>query len=92
MFRTQTPGGFAALLFAFVLAMTWTGSSHTKPFPSGVQLVANEAAHRVDVLIDGQPFLTYEDKSPLEGPGHEYFGFDNWESDAWFDDLVITPL
>jgi hypothetical protein len=43
-------------------------------------------------LIDGQPFLAYEDKSPLEGPGHEYFGFDNWESDAWFDDLVITPL
>ncbi len=46
----------------------------------------------IDWLIDGQPFLTYEDKSPLEGPGHEYFGFDNWESDSWFDDLVITPL
>lgn len=42
--------------------------------------------------IDGEPFLSYEDRQPLEGPGHEYFGFNNWESDSWFDDLVITPL
>jgi hypothetical protein len=42
--------------------------------------------------IDGAPFLRYDDRSPLEGPGHEYFAFNNWESDSWFDDLVITPL
>jgi hypothetical protein len=46
----------------------------------------------VDWQIDGQPFLTYEDKQPLDGPGHEYFAFNNWESDSWFDDVVITPL
>ncbi len=38
------------------------------------------------------PFLQYRDKDPLEGPGHSYFGFNNWESDTWFDNLVITPL
>jgi hypothetical protein len=38
------------------------------------------------------PFLTLDDASPLEGQGHEYFGFNNWETDTWFDNLVITPL
>jgi hypothetical protein len=46
----------------------------------------------VDWNVDGEPFLSYEDKSPLEGAGHEYFGFDDWETDVHFDDLVITPL
>jgi hypothetical protein len=35
------------------------------------------------------PFLRYDDPAPLSGPGHEYFTFDNWESDSWFDNLVI---
>lgn len=39
-----------------------------------------------------KPFLTFEDANPLEGQGHEYFGFNNWETDTWFDNLVITPL
>lgn len=38
------------------------------------------------------PFLRYEDPRPLEGAGHEYLGFNNWETDTWFDNLVITPL
>jgi hypothetical protein len=38
------------------------------------------------------PFLVLDDPTPLEGPGHEYFGFNNWEADTWFDNLVITPL
>jgi len=38
------------------------------------------------------PFLVYDDPHPLEGTGHEYFGFNNWETDTWFDNLVITPL
>jgi len=42
--------------------------------------------------IDDQVFLEYDDLRPLEGAGHEYFGFNNWETDTWFDDLVITPL
>lgn len=42
--------------------------------------------------IDGQLFLELDDPRPLEGSGHEYFGFNNWETDTWFDNLVITPL
>lgn len=38
------------------------------------------------------PFLELVDAQPLEGPGHAYFGFNNWETDTWFDNLVITPL
>lgn len=38
------------------------------------------------------PFLSYDDPSPLEGDGHEYFAINNWESDTYFDNLVITPL
>jgi len=37
------------------------------------------------------PFLRYEDPRPLEGSGHEYLGFNNWETDTWFDNLLITP-
>lgn len=59
MFRPQRPRGLAALLLAFVAALTWTGASQTKPSAKGVQLVVNEAARRVDVLIDGQPFTSY---------------------------------
>jgi hypothetical protein len=49
---------------------------------------------RIDWWVDDMdtPFLSYEDRQPLEGPGHEYFGFNNWESDSWFDNLTITPL
>jgi hypothetical protein len=38
------------------------------------------------------PFLKLDDPAPLEGQSHEYFGFNNWETDTWFDNLVITPL
>ena len=59
MFRSQRLRGLAALLLGFFATTPWTGSSQTKPPHSGVQLVVNEAAHRVDVLIDGQPFTSY---------------------------------
>src|SRR6185295_17047286 len=37
-------------------------------------------------------FLMLDDPRPLDGSGHEYLGFNNWETDTWFDNLVITPL
>lgn len=39
-----------------------------------------------------KPFLELADPNPLEGSGHEFFAFNNWETDTWFDNLVITPL
>ena len=41
---------------------------------------------------DPTPFLQYDDPAPLDGTSHEYFAFNNWETDTWFDNLVITPL
>jgi hypothetical protein len=38
------------------------------------------------------PFLTFDDPRPFTGAGHEYLGFNNWESDLWFDNLVIRKL
>jgi hypothetical protein len=42
--------------------------------------------------LDGKGFLDMEDNAPLVGPGHEYFGFNNWESEVLFDDLAIYAL
>ena len=51
-------------------------------------------AVRTPWFIDdmARPFLEYNDPQPLELAGHEYFAFNNWETDTWFDNLVITPL
>lgn len=48
--------------------------------------------NKVSWWIDGQLFLIYDDPHPLENAGHEYLGFNNWETDTWFDNLVVTPL
>jgi hypothetical protein len=77
---------------------------HAKDIPMRVapQVVPNQHYHwrimrrarTVTWFIDDmtKPFLELVDKAPLEGAGHEYFGFNNWETDTWFDNLVITPL
>ncbi len=38
------------------------------------------------------PFLVYDDPTPLDGDAHSYFAFNNWETDTWFDNLVVTPI
>ncbi len=43
-------------------------------------------------LVDGRPFLTYDDPKPLEGEGHDRFGFSSWEADVFFDRLDVQPL
>jgi len=47
---------------------------------------------RVEWFIDGKPFLSMDDPAPLSGERHAFFGFNNWQSDLWFDNLKITPL
>jgi hypothetical protein len=46
---------------------------------------------RIDWFVDDMttPFLSYDDARPLSGAGHEYLGFNDWESDLWFDNLVV---
>jgi hypothetical protein len=46
---------------------------------------------KISWSIDGTPFLEYDDPAPLEGPGHEYFGINDWESDLAFANLKIAP-
>jgi hypothetical protein len=44
------------------------------------------------VLVDDELLLEMHDREPLGGRGHEHFGFNNWQSDLWFDNLEVTPM
>ncbi len=55
-----------------------------------IERKANQLTWFIDDMTT--PFLQYVDPRPLDGMGHEYLGFNNWETDTWFDNLVISPL
>jgi hypothetical protein len=44
------------------------------------------------VRVDGVEWMKYQDTDPLFGAGHDRFAFSSWESDVWFDNVVVTPL
>jgi hypothetical protein len=44
---------------------------------------------RISWFLDGKPFLTAQDKQPLNGP---VFGFNNWNSRFYVDNLKIFKL
>jgi hypothetical protein len=46
----------------------------------------------VQWLVDDIEIHVFADPDPLAGPGHEHFGFNDWEVPVCFDNLVITPL
>lgn len=56
------------------------------------RLVVERRGNVVTATADGEELARMTDPSPLEGRGHEYFAFNNWQSDLWFDNLRITPL
>lgn len=41
--------------------------------------------------VDDIELLDYPDPEPLKGPGHEHFGFNDWEVPVCFDNLQVTP-
>jgi hypothetical protein len=43
-------------------------------------------------LVDDMEILTYPDTEPLAGPGHEHFGFNDWQVRLCFDNLRVTAL
>ena len=43
-------------------------------------------------FIDGKLFMEFDDPFPLEGRGHDRFGFSSWEAQLFFDNLKIEPL
>jgi len=42
--------------------------------------------------VDDLEILSYPDPQPLKGPGHDHFGFNDWEVRACFDNLVVVPM
>jgi len=42
--------------------------------------------------IDDKIVFELDDPEPLAGPGHEHFGFNNWEVELGFDNLKIRAL
>ena len=48
--------------------------------------------HTLQLFIDYELVLAYDDKSPLFGPRNNKLGFTNWASDVFYDDLKITAL
>ncbi|HXU70996.1 MAG TPA: hypothetical protein VN947_16795 [Polyangia bacterium] len=52
--------------------------------------ISRKGGH-IEWEIDGKPFLSFDDRRPLEGSGHSYFAFNDWEAELHFDNLKITP-
>ena len=48
--------------------------------------------HTVEMFIDGERIVAYDDKDPLVGPKNDKMAFTSWESEVLYDDLKITPL
>jgi len=42
--------------------------------------------------VDGNEMLSYPDPAPLVGPGHDHFGFNNWDVKVCFDNVHVVPL
>jgi hypothetical protein len=48
--------------------------------------------HTVRFTVDDTLLHSFDDPEPLAGPGHEYFGFNDWDVPVCFDDVLVTPL
>ncbi len=46
----------------------------------------------INWFIDSKQVLSMRDRHPLYGPRNRWFGFTNWASDVWFDNLKIIPV
>jgi hypothetical protein len=46
----------------------------------------------LELYIDGELVVKYPDPSPLMGARNNKLAFTSWESEVYYDDLVITPL
>lgn len=49
-------------------------------------------AHVITAWVDDQELVSMTDPDPLEGPGHDHFAFNDWESELVIDNVRITPL
>lgn len=42
--------------------------------------------------VDGELYMTYQDKAPLRGSGHRFFAFNDWTAPVQFDNLRVYRL
>jgi hypothetical protein len=42
--------------------------------------------------VDGNEMLSWTDSTPLTGPGHDHFGFNDWDVKVCFDNVKVVPL
>jgi hypothetical protein len=42
--------------------------------------------------VDGNEMLSWTDTAPLSGPGHDHFGFNDWDVKVCFDNVKVVPL
>ena len=54
--------------------------------------VERNDGHSVRWYVNGLEYLTYDDKEPLAGIGHDHFGFNDWNVKVCFDNVKVTPL
>ncbi|HVU01009.1 MAG TPA: DUF6250 domain-containing protein [Polyangiaceae bacterium] len=54
--------------------------------------VVRDDGKTVRWYVDDLEILQYPDPEPLSGPGHDHFGFNDWDVKACFENLVIVPL
>ncbi len=47
---------------------------------------------KIEWSVNGVVYFTLADPEPLSGPGHEHFGFNDWEAPVCFDNVKVTPL
>jgi hypothetical protein len=66
------------------------------------QPVAEGRSYRIEIersdgrtvrfTVDDTLIHSFDDPEPLHGPGHDHFGFNDWEVPVCFDDVLVTPL
>ncbi len=49
-------------------------------------------AQSVRMRVNEATYFELWDDEPLQGAGHEHFGFNDWDAPVCFDNLKITPL
>jgi hypothetical protein len=67
-------------------------SRPVKPGQTYRVTIEREDGQAVLWSVDGVLLHRFEDGAPLQGPGHEHFGFNTWEAPVCFDNLKIIPL
>lgn len=73
------------------------GADRVEKKPTGV--LGNRSYHwriekkggEIRWYLDGRLYLSFDDKEPLQGPGHNRLAFSNWQNEIAYDNLHLWP-